>query len=274
MTPVHSALNVIKVTPAYWRATLNNPPLNLFDPEMFAALRLLMNDLENDEDVQVVVFDSADPDFFIAHYDMVRGGEEVDIPGAAPISDFPSFVSRLANSSVVSIAAIRGRVRGIGSEFALACDMRFASREKALFGQPEVGAGVIPGGGGLEWLPRLVGRSRALEIALLSNDFDAATAEQYGWINRAVPDAQLDQLVDNYARRVAGFGKFPLQNVKRIINQRSGVPHPADITECQQVFRECLQQPQTQSRVKKLLDAGLQQASELEHNLGQRLANL
>lgn len=273
MASVHTVLNVTKISPAYWRATFNNPPINLLDPETFAALRLLMDDIEQDDDVQVVVFDSANPDFFIAHYDMVRGREVVDVPGAAPIGDFPNFVSRLANSHVVSIAAIRGCVRGIGSEFALACDMRFASREKALFGQPEVGAGVIPGGGGLEWLAPLVGRSRALEIALGSDDFDAATAELYGWINRAVPDAQLDQFVDNYARRVAGFGKFPLQNTKRIINERSGVPSPADIIECQQVFLECLGQPETQSRVKQLLAAGLQQDGEFERNLGRRLAN-
>jgi enoyl-CoA hydratase/carnithine racemase len=274
MAAVNSVLNVTKVSPAYWRATFNNPPLNLFDPETFAALRLLMDDLEQDNDVRVIVFDSANPDFFIAHYDMVRGKEQINILGAAPISEFPNFVFRLVNSHVVSIAAIRGCARGIGSEFALACDMRFASREKSLFGQPEVGAGVIPGAGGLEWLPRLVGRSRALEIALLSDDFDATTAEQYGWINRAVPDAQLEQFVDNYARRVAGFGKFPLQNVKRIINKRSGVPSPAEITECQQVFQECLQQPQTQSRLKNLFAAGLQKAGEFDRNLGRRLGNI
>lgn len=273
MASANAVLNVTKVSPAYWRATFNNPPINLFDPETFAALRLLMDDLEQDGNVQVIVFDSANPDFFIAHYDMVRGREELDIPGAAPISDFPNFASRLANSHVVSIAEIRGCVRGIGSEFALACDMRFASREKAIFGQPEVGAGVVPAGGGIEWLTRLVGRSRALEITLLSDDFDATMAEQYGWINRAVPDAQLDQFVDNYARRIAGFGKFPLQNTKRIINKRSGVPNPADIAECQGVFRECLQQPQTQSRVRELLAAGMQQAGDMERNLGRRLAN-
>lgn len=272
MASVRSVLNVTKVSPGYWRATFSNPPLNLFDPETFAALRLLMDDLEQDDDVRVIVFDSATPDYFIAHYDMVRGGEVIDIPGAAPITDFPNFVVRLANSKVVSIAAIRGCVRGIGGEFVLACDMRFASREKALFGQPEVGAGVIPGGGALEWLPRLVGRSRALEIALLSDDFDATTAEQYGWINRAVPDAQLDQFIDNYARRLAGFGKFPLRNVKRIINERAGVPNPAEITESQQVFGKCLEQPETQSRLKSLFAAGLQQAGEFERNLGQRLA--
>jgi len=273
MASVHKVLNVTKVSPAYWRATFDNPPLNLFDPETFAALRLLMDDLEQDEDVRVVVFDSATPDYFVAHFDMVRGREVVDIPGAAPITEFPNFVLRLANSRVVSIAAIRGCVRGVGSEFILACDMRFASREKALFGQPEVGAGVIPGGGGLEWLPRLVGRSRALEIALLSDDFDATTAEKYGWINRAVPDAQLEQFVDNYARRIAGFGKFPLENTKRIINERAGLPTSAEISESQQVFRLCLQQPETQNRVKNLFAAGLQQDGEFERQLGRRLAD-
>ena len=134
-----------------------------------------------------------------------------DLPGAAPFSEWPAFVTRLAQSRVISIAKVRGRARGHGSELALACDMRFASREKAIFAQTEVGSAVVPGGGATEWLTALAGRSRALEIIVGADDFDAIIAEKYGWVNRALPDAELDGFVDNFARRIASFEKRPLE---------------------------------------------------------------
>ena len=136
---------------------------------------------------------------------------------------------RLATTSVVTIAKIRGRNRGGGSEAALACDLRFASREKALFGQPEVGAGMFPGGGALERLPLLVGRARALEIILGSDDFDAETAAQYGWINRALPDDELDDFVDTFARRIASFDRPALAEAKRLVNRRT-LPASEDLS--------------------------------------------
>ncbi|KAJ9610323.1 hypothetical protein H2200_005100 [Cladophialophora chaetospira] len=258
----NNAIRIAKVTPAYWRATLSNPPLNLFTPELYAGLRPLLDDLEKDPEVRVIVFDSDVPEYFCAHYDLTwpnGDAEPYHIPGYAPVlGDWPNFVHRLNNIGVVSIASIRGRVRGHGSEFVLACDMRFASRERAILGQPEVGAGVAPGGGGLEWLPRLCGRSRALEIVMGSDDFDGPTAELYGYINRALPDAELDQFVDNFARRIAGFGKFPLVHVKRFVNQRAGTANFSEIHESQQLFLRCIQTPETQRRVKNLFAAGLQ----------------
>jgi enoyl-CoA hydratase/carnithine racemase len=188
------------VGPGYWRATFDNPPINLFDPDVFAALRVLLDRAESDEDVRVLVFDSADPDYYISHLDVDRVSEVPEIPGAANLADeWHHFVTRLASSLVLSIASIRGRVRGIGTEFVLACDMRFASAETAILAQPEVGFGVVPGGGGLDWLPRLTGRCRALEIITGAQDFDAGTAERYGWINRALPDQELDGFVDELA---------------------------------------------------------------------------
>lgn len=174
---------------------------------MFAELRVLMDRIESDDQLKVIVIDSANPDYFVAHYDMVRGNEIPDTPGAAEFGAWPSFVSRLAQSRVVSIALIRGRARGHGSELSLACDMRFASRGKAVFAQIEVGVSVVPGGGGTEWLSALVGRSRTLEIILGADDFDADTAERYGWINRSLPDADLDAFVDTLARCIASFEK-------------------------------------------------------------------
>src|ERR1700744_5148940 len=166
-------LNVRVVTPGYWRVTIGNPPINLYDPEMFAELRVLMDRIEASDELKVVVFDSANPDYFVAHYDLERGEVIPDQPGAAEFSAWPKFVTRLAQSSVVSVAKVRGRARGHGSELALACDIRFASKEKAVFAQVEVGVAVVPGGGATEWLSALAGRSRALEIICGADDFDA-----------------------------------------------------------------------------------------------------
>lgn len=249
--------------------------MNLFGPELYSGLRLLLDDLEKDEQVRVVVFDSDVPEYFCAHYDLTWPKEPVDIPGYANLAeDWPNWVARLNNLGVVSIASIRGRVRGQGSEFVLACDMRFASIEKAVLGQPEVGVGLSPGGGALEWLPALCGRSRALEIVLGSEDFDGATAEKYGWVNRAVPDAELDVFVDKYARRIAGFDKFPLTGVKRIVNQRIGTAYHADQHQSLNFFFQCVAKPETQQRLKKLFEAGLQQNGEVERNLGAATAKI
>lgn len=157
-------LTVTHVTPAYWRVSIENPPINLYDPEMFAELNVLVDQLNTDKDVKVVVFESANPDYFIAHYDIVRGDVIPDQPGAADFGAWPQFVTRLAQSRVVSIAKVRGRARGHGSELTLACDIRFASKEKAIFSQPEVGVGVVAGGGATRSpassrAPAAVGRS-------------------------------------------------------------------------------------------------------------------
>jgi enoyl-CoA hydratase/carnithine racemase len=159
-----------------WTVAFSNPPITMFFPTTIVELGELMSDLEADPSVKVVVFQSANPDFFIAHRDVAKAPER---PGMLGL--WRDFVLRLLSAPVVSIAKIRGRTRGIGNEFVLACDMRFASRKSALFGNPEVGVGLVPGGGALEWLPLLVGRSRALEIVLSGDDFDADIAECYGW---------------------------------------------------------------------------------------------
>jgi enoyl-CoA hydratase/carnithine racemase len=177
MNDVPKRITTDKTTPGYWRVTLNNPPINAIDDRMYDEVFDLVQEIESEPSLKVVTFESANPDFFIAHYST-----------AAPRSRFgtPRWIdaaTRLAQSVVLSIAVIRGRVRGGGSEFTLACDVRFASRERAIFGQPEVGTGLIPGGGALQRLPLLVGRPRAIEIILGADDFDAETAERYGWIN-------------------------------------------------------------------------------------------
>jgi enoyl-CoA hydratase/carnithine racemase len=200
--PAPSQFNIDCTYPGLWTITFSNPPINMFVPTTIVELGALMTNLEADPSVKVVVFQSANPDFFIAHLDVAQAAERPEVLGL-----WRDFVLRLSSTPVVSIAKIRGRTRGIGNEFVLACDMRFASRQSALFGNPEVGVGLVPGGGALEWLPRLVGRSRALEIVLSGDDFDADIAERYGWVNRTLDDGDLDSFVDALVQRVASFDR-------------------------------------------------------------------
>ncbi len=274
MSKDHKRLKIEKTTPGYWKVTLNNPPINLFDPEMFAELRFLMDQIEEDKVIKVVVFDSADPDYFISHYDIARGDVVPDLPGSAPFSVWPAFVTRLAQSRVISIAKVRGRARGHGSELALACDVRFASREKAIFAQIEVGCAVVPGGGATEWLTALAGRSRALEIIVGADDFDAITAEKYGWVNRALPDAELDGFVDNFARRIASFEKRPLELAKKLVNARAGIPSEAERWSSNQSFVTTTTWPETQALIGEMLQNGLQQRGDFELRLGHHLGRL
>ena len=197
--------NIDRTHPGRWTITFSNPPINIFVPTTIVELGALMTDIEADPSVKVVVFQSANPDFFIAHLDVAKAAERPEVLGL-----WRDFVLRLSSTPVVSIAKIRGRTRGIGNEFVLACDMRFASRQSALFGNPEVGVGLVPGGGALEWLPRLVGRSRALEIVLSGDDFDADIAERYGWVNRTLDDAKTST-----RSSMRSFGVWPRSTVKR-----------------------------------------------------------
>src|ERR1700738_2996619 len=205
-----------------------------------------MTALEADPSVKVVVFQSANPDFFIAHLDVAKASERPEVLGL-----WRDFVLRLSSAPVVRIAQIRGRTRGIGNEFALACDMRFASRQSALFGNPEVGVGLVPGGGALEWLPRLVGRSRALEFVLSADDFDADIAERYGWVNRTVDDDDLDSFVDTLAGRLSSFDREVLAAAKAQIN-RFGMPTPAEFQSSNEMIFPMLTWPRAQARRAKL----------------------
>lgn len=266
-------LKLTKISPAYWRATYNAPPLNLFTPRTYKALRTLVELLENDPAVKVVVFDSSVPDYFMAHYDLLvrQGKENAEGEDAAPETEWPGFVLRFARLSAVTIAEVRGRARGLGSEFILACDIRYASLEKAVFCQPEVGAGLVCGGGGIEWLSRVVGRSRALEILLSSQDFDAATAAQYGYINRAIKDSELSVFVDNFAFRVAGFDKKPLVETKQAVNDRAGLPSLSDLKGSLNIFANSCNWPEATKRVQTLLEMGLQEDGPVDRDLGQHV---
>jgi enoyl-CoA hydratase/carnithine racemase len=255
----------------YWRVTFHNPPVNMCDPETLDELQQLAGLIESDDALRVVVLDSADPDFFVNHYDTSRVTDFPLTPGPTGLPTFIDATTRLTTSSVVTIASIRGRARGGGAEIALACDMRFASLEKAVFAQIEVGAGVFPGGGALERLPLLVGRARALEIVLGSNDFDAATAAHYGWINRALPDSELDDFVDTLARRIASFDKPALAEAKRLLNRRT-LPSEDDLMHTQGTFLDAFSWPTAQARgaliARRRGEVGPDFEARMSHHLG------
>ena len=256
-----SRITVDKQVPGYWRVTLDHPPINTVDEQMYDELFDLVEAMDADPSLKVVTFESANPDFFLAHYGIGESKSRFDTPRWIETAD------RLARSRVLSIAIIRGRARGGGNEFALACDIRFASQERAIFGQPEVGFGLIPGGGALQRLPLLVGRARAIEIALGGDDFDAETAERYGWINRSIPDAELDRFVAEFVRRVLSFDNDVLATNKAILNQ-AGLPDQAQLQETQTTFSEILRAPEALERLAKARELGLGAAGEFELNLG------
>jgi enoyl-CoA hydratase/carnithine racemase len=259
-----SPIRVIEETSAYWRVLFENPPFNIVDATIFEGLQHLLTRMEANPNLRVVVFESTNPDFYLAHFDLT--GKTGNITTAVGPSGLPILMDtfvRLTKSPVVSIAKIRGCVRGASSEFVLACDMRFASRENTLLGQPEVGVGVNPGGGGTERLPLLVGRGRALEIILGANDFDGETAERYGYINRALPDAELDRFVDDLARRIASFDRRPIATAKNLINKVS-LPYADLLLDALNAFQTALTWPETQQRIQVLLKRGLQRESDFE----------
>lgn len=257
-------LRVVEESAAYWRVVFDYPPFNVVDATLYQALQSLLARMDASPSLRVVVFESANPEFFLAHFDLT--GKTGNITTAVGPSGLPiltdTFV-RITRSPVASIAKIRGCVRGVSSEFVLACDMRFASRENTSLGQPEVGVGVHPGGGGTERLPPLVGRGRAFEIVLGADDFDGDTAAQYGYVNRALPDAELDGFVDAFARRIATFDARAIAAAKRLINQVS-LPSADNLLSALNSFQTALAWPETLQRVEALLKQGLQQDSTFE----------
>ena len=198
---VYETLNVLSEGAVLF-VEISAPDLNLMGPELIRDLVSLIQQAEADKAVQVLVFKSANPDYFISHVDVTRIKENRE--PAIKLTGEPSLgllFRYLSASRLVTIAQIEGRVRGVGSEFILACDMRFAARESAIFGQFEPAFGVIPGAGGAQHLSRLMGRGRALEVMLSAWDYDADLAERYGWINRALPAGELSDFVRSLAHR-------------------------------------------------------------------------
>lgn len=271
MSNDHKQLSIHRETPAIWRVSFNHPPINLVDHDTLQELHDLASAIEASEELKVVVFDSADPDFFLAHWDIASVARP--LPAGTPPPSWIDISLRLARAPVVTIGLIRGRARGMGSEIALGLDMRFASIERAIFGQPEVGVGLVPGGGAMEWLSVLAGRAPALEIVLSAGDFDALTAERYGWINRALPDAQLDAFVTGLVQRLACFDKAAVGDAKQAIN-RHALPDAEDLKASQALFYKGFARPGTQARIKALMERGIGTRSDLEMRFGDHLPSL
>ena len=269
-----SPLRVVEETPAYWRVVFDYPPFNVMDGTMFQSLQDLLARMDASQTLRVVVFESAIPDFYLAHFDLTgKLGNVMSGVGPTSLPVLLDTFVRLTKSPVVSIAKIRGCARGASSEFVLACDMRFTWRENTRLGQPEVAVGLHPGGGGAERLPHLVGRGRAFEIVLGGNDFDGETAERYGYINRALADAELDGFVDTFARRIASFDRRAIAAAKNLVNQVS-LPSADRLLDAINSFQVALTWPETQRRVKALLERGLQQDGDFEKGWPAVLGNL
>lgn len=267
-TDAQDQVRLTRVTPEYWRVTFHNPPFNIYGPNTMPQLNKVVTAIETDPQVKVVVFDSDVPGFFLTHYDFVPPLTDTTSlpPGPTGLPQLPDMLVRLSKAPVVSIASIRGRATGVGSELALAADMRFASREKAMLSQFEIGAGFVPGGGPMARLPRLMGRGRALEVLMTGSYVDGELAERYGYVNRALPDARLDAFVDTLARRIAGFDKQAIADIKRLVDA-SSLPTNEQMAAEWEAFLASVQRPAAQQRIGKLMEQGLQTNHDLEKRL-------
>jgi len=273
-TTKKTQIRLTQSSPGYMRVTFDNPPLNVMGPEFVLEIREILNALEADERVKVVVFDSAVEGFFLNHSDFLAKLEDLTtIPqGPTGLEAWPDVLVRLTRAPFVSIALIRGRATGNGSEIALACDMSFASREKAILSQWEVGVGMVAGGGPMARLPRLIGRARALEVLLGSEDIRGDLAQAYGYVNRSLPDAELDGFVDALATRIASFDKWAIANTKRLTN--TTLPPDVEIAEGWDACIKSIARPATQRNFKILFEQGFHQPGDVEDRLGYYLGRL
>jgi enoyl-CoA hydratase/carnithine racemase len=264
-----------RVSNAHWRVTIDNPPLNVMGPQLVREFGEIITAVEADEQVKVVVFDSAVEGFFLNHSDFNADFKELtSMPqGPTGLEAWPDILVRITRMPVVSIALIRGRATGNGSELALASDMSFASREKAVLSQWEVGVGLVPGGGPMARLPRLMGRQRALEVLLTSNDIGGDLAEAYGYVNRSLPDDTLDGFVDALATRIASFDKWAIANTKRLVNSAS-LPPDVEIAAGWDACMTSIDRPAAQRRLKALFEQGFHRAGDAENLLGSYLGRL
>ena len=250
----------IAVAAGICRATIDHPPINLLNLQLLAEIGRLTQEVAADDDVRVLIVDSADPEFFIAHADV---GLILDLPTDDTslhdeLSPFHATMELFRTLPKATIAVIEGIARGGGSEFALAFDMRYAALGKARFGQPEVAVGIIPGGGGTQRLPRLVGRGRALEVILGGMDIDAATAETWGYVDRALAADELRGFVDKLAARIASFPPGAVANAKRAVDAALEGDLATGLRIEDQLFRETLAQPVARERLQAVIDAGAQ----------------
>ena len=276
MSQTYRTLRVARSDEGVLSAVIDAPPMNLIGPELVRDLVTLLGELDADENTRVMVLESADPEYFLPHVDLTKVAEytaEAAKAGGPEDASLGLLWHKLSELPAVTIAKLRGRARGAGSELALACDMRFAAQENAILGQPEVGFGTSPGAGGVQHLGRLLGRGRAMEAILGAADFDAEDAERYGWVNRALPDAELDAFVARLARRIASFPAEAVRSTKQALNDLT-------LAEADAVRADARRIPPAgrlghgQGPHGHPVRAGLQTRSPLELDLGDRIGSL
>ena len=266
-----STISLERPSPQIARITFSNPPVNLIAGETVRRLAEIVAELGADPDIQVVVFASGVPGFFFNHFDLAAAADFPAPQGKDAVPVWTDIVLTLTKAPYITIASIRGRTRGGGNELALASDLRYASREKAIFGQPEVGSGLLPGGGGTERLPRTVGRDRALEVILSSADYDAGTAERWGWVTRALPDDELDAFVDAIAARLASFDRTSLASAKAMVN-RAVLPPDADLITAYGEYEHSLTLPGFLTRAAGTQALAAQAGLDFEYRLGEYIS--
>ena len=276
MTQMYRTLRVARIDGGVLSVVIDAPPMNLIGPELVRDLVTLFSELESDEGIRVMVLESADPEYFVAHVDLTKVAEytaEAAKAGGPDDASLGMLWHKLSELPVVTIAKLRGRARGAGSELALACDMRFAARENAVLGQIEIGVGAPPGAGGVQHLARLLGRGRAMEVILGAADFDADEAERYGWVNRALPEAELDAFVARLARRIASFPADAVRSTKQVLNELT-LPGADAIRADARRFQQLVRSDTVKARLATLFAQGLQIRGPLELDLGDRLESL
>jgi enoyl-CoA hydratase/carnithine racemase len=268
-------IHLTRSSSRYWRVAFDNPPLNVMGPRLVREFKEIITAVEADEDVRVLVFESAVPGFFLNHSDFNADFKELtSMPqGPTGLEAWPDLLVRLTRMPVVSIALIRGRATGNGSELALACDMSFASREKALLSQWEVGVGLVAGGGPMARMPRQMGRQRALEVLLSSNDIGGDLAEAYAYVNRSLPDNELDGFVDALAKRIASFDKWAIANTKRLVGAGS-LPPNVEIAAGWDTCMSSIGRTAAKGKIKALFEQGFHRPGDAEDHLGSYLGRL
>jgi enoyl-CoA hydratase/carnithine racemase len=268
-------IRVTQTSNGYWRIAFDNPPLNVMGPQFVREMREIVTAIEADAEVKVVVFESAVEGFFLNHSDFNADMKDLISMSQGPtgLEAWPDILVRVTQMPVVSIALIRGRATGNGSEIALACDMSFASREKTRLSQWEVGVGLVAGGGPMARLPRQMGRQRALEVLLSSNDIDGDLAQAYGYVNRSLPDGELDRFVDALAKRIASFDKWAIANTKRLVSAAS-LPQDVEISAGWDACMASIARPAAQGKIKALFEQGFHRPGDAEDRLGFYLGQL
>jgi enoyl-CoA hydratase/carnithine racemase len=248
----------VEVAAGVCRATVDHPPINLLDIPLMLELDRLGREVEGDESINVLVVDSAHPDFFIAHADVTTILALPRAPLAEPPEElgfFHALVDRFRTMPAVTIGLVEGIARGGGCELLASLDMRFAALGKAVFGQPEVLLGIIPGGSGTQRWPRLVGRSRALEVVLGGADINAEVAEQWGFVNRTLPTEELRSHVAALAGRIGLLPRTAVVEAKVAVAAAGSDP-TGGLNREWQSFTRCLADDEAIARMQRFLDRG------------------